>query len=217
MAMGALSQPSSMSNSFMRYGWIMLSLGILAAGRVFTAGFFPNAFLDFILLFMIPASFILLSGRRLHDFLLSFGSVKRGLAYSAAIFALAVPFMVYGSGLDSFRGYYPLWKPAYGSLSDFLLYELAVAVMLFSTEFFYRGFLLGFLKEKTRHGNIIHAVIYSLMHLGKPMLEVPYSFFAGFVFGEIDVRCRSILPSFLMHFLGNLFFDLLFIYAGASG
>jgi len=191
---------------------LLLALTIVLASRLTAAAFFQMALTEFTLLVAVPAAYIKLSGGKLGEYGISFGELKRGLKYAAAIFILALPLMAYGSQLSSFRGYYPIWKPAYQNPVNFIVYELTVALMLFSTEFFYRGFLLFTLNRETRLANVIHALVYALVHVGKPLLEVPYSFMAGLVFGEADLKCKSILPSFLMHFAGNLAFDLMIIY-----
>lgn len=196
---------------------LLLALAVILASRFVSASFFQLALIDLLLLVFVPALFIKLSGRSLQDFGFCLGDLKLGLKYAAVIFALALPLMFYGSQMPSFRDYYPIWKPAYKSLGNLILYESSVCVMLFSTEFFYRGFLLFTLDRKTRYGNLVHAIAYALVHVGKPFLEVPYSFFAGLVFGAVDLRCKSILPSFLMHFLGNIAFDLLIIYSKTHG
>jgi membrane protease YdiL (CAAX protease family) len=191
---------------------LFLALAVLLATRIVFAEFFQLSIINALLLFLVPALFIKLTGRNLGEYGLSSGNLKLGLKYAALALLLAFPLMVYASQMPSFREYYPLWKPAYQSLPNLLLYESAIALMMVSTEFFYRGFLLFTLNEKMRYGNLMHAFVYALMHIGKPFLEIPYSFFVGLIFGEADVRCRSILPSFLMHFLGNVAFDLLIIY-----
>jgi len=191
---------------------ILLALAVIAVSRLVSGSFFQLSIAEFLLLVAIPTVYLKLAGRRLKDYGFTGGDVLQGLKYTVVIFMLATPFMLVGSTIESFRAYYPLWKPAYANINNFILYELAVGVMLFSTEFFYRGFLLFTLNKETKYGNLIQAFIYALAHIGKPFLEVPYSFFAGLVFGSVDARCKSILPSFLMHFLGNVAFDLMILY-----
>ncbi|ODS35132.1 MAG: hypothetical protein A7315_15005 [Candidatus Altiarchaeales archaeon WOR_SM1_79] len=157
--------------------------------------------------------FLLILKVNLKDVLLGFGNLKPGLKYSVLIFAVALPVMAYGSTLSDFSQYYPIWKPASDSTWNFILYESAIAIRMLATEFFYRGFLMWTLMEKMdeRYANLIHSFVYMLMHIGKPPLEVPYSFIGGYVFAWVDLRSKSILPSFLIHFLGSLVFDLMII------
>jgi len=178
------------------------------------ASFFRHVLIDLAFL-MILIGILLLFREKPKSFGLSLGDLKLGLKYSIILFTLAVPVMIYGSGLESFRSYYPIWKPAALSVENFIIYEIAIGVMMLYTEFFYRGFLLfGLSKSKRykKYANLIQSFIYMLRHIGKPNLEVPYSFFAGYIFGWVDLRCKSILPSFLLHFIGNVVFDLMIIF-----
>jgi membrane protease YdiL (CAAX protease family) len=190
---------------------LLVAFLAVAGSRLASDGFFRDSIADFIFLVLLPAAFIALSRSKLSEFGFSPGDIRTGLKYAAFFYTAAIPFMVIGSRISSFAEYYPLWKPAYESTGNLLSYELAVGLMLFSTEFFYRGFLLFTLKGQTKHAVLIQALLYALMHVGKPSLEVPYSLLAGLVFGMVAMRCKSILPSFLMHYVGNITFDLLLI------
>ena len=174
----------------------------------------PNFFLGslhtFFFLAVVPVVVLSVWGKKLSYFGLQLGDWRTGLKYSAALLAISLPFMAYGAGLADFGLYYPLWKGALNGWKQFILFELFVGLIMFSTEFFYRGFLLFNLKDKW-WGNLFHAFLYMLVHLGKPGIEVPYSFFAGYVFGWVDLKTNSILPSFLMHFISSVIFDLLII------
>ncbi|MBN1785495.1 MAG: CPBP family intramembrane metalloprotease, partial [Candidatus Methanofastidiosa archaeon] len=84
-------------------------------------------------------------------------------------------------------------------------------LLMLSTEFFYRGFMLFGLDRLGKGAILVQAIPYAYVHLGKPMLEVYYSFFAGIVFGYIDWESKSILPSFLLHWTTSIIFDSLCI------
>ncbi len=186
---------------------ILIQLNVLAT-------FFEHVIIDLIVIAAL-IGILLLFRERLADFGLSSGNIKLGLKYSVILFILALPLMLYGSSLESFKNYYPIWDPANSGIKNFIIFELAVGVMMFYTEFLYRGFILfGLSKNKTpgKYANLIQSFIYMLRHIGKPGLEVPYSFFAGYVFGLVDLRCKSILPSFLMHFTASVVFDLMIIF-----
>jgi membrane protease YdiL (CAAX protease family) len=166
-----------------------------------------------VFLVLVPLAFIKFSGRRLSDYNIGLGDVGLGLKYSAVLLLFALPFMYYGSTLPEFRGYYPLWDSERDSFTSFLYYEVFVmGVVMFYTEFFYRGFLLRSLVDETRYGNLVQSLIYMYVHLGKPGLEVWWSLPAGFVFGEVDLKCKSILPSFLMHWLSSMLFNAMILY-----
>ncbi|MHC1605728.1 MAG: CPBP family glutamic-type intramembrane protease [Candidatus Methanofastidiosia archaeon] len=122
---------------------------------------------------------------------------------------MAIPFMAVGSRMAVFRAYYPRFY--FGSWTEFLYWEALIGILMLSTEFFYRGFMLFGLKEFGKFSIIIQAIPYTFIHLGKPLLEVYYSFFAGAAFGYIDWDSRSILPSFVLHWTTSVIFDILCI------
>ncbi len=146
------------------------------------------------------------------------GDLRFGLRTAFTLIALAIPLMAYGASLPSFKAYYPIWAPARASALNFLLLELAVLLMMFNTEFYFRGLLLFSLDRaaaKHRLGRemaiLATSFIYMLAHLGKPGLEVPYSFFVGIVFCWLALRSKSILPSLAAHWISSVIFDLMVI------
>ena len=193
---------------------ILIAAAVILIRLNIRAEFFEHVLLDLAFLTAL-LGILLLSREKLKNFGLSFGDIKMGIKYSIFLFIIAVPLMLYASGLESFRNYYPLWAPAKITVENFIIYELAIGAVMLYTEFFYRGFLLFGLSKSKKYGkyaNLIQSFIYMIRHIGKPGLEVPYSFFAGYIFGLIDMRCKSILPSFMLHFLGSVVFDLMIIF-----
>lgn len=174
--------------------------------------------LQTILFTLIPLIFITRFGIKRGEFGLSFGELQSGLRYAFILLVLAMPIMVYGASLPSFKAYYPIWWQARHSVGAFILLELAVFVMMFNTEFMFRGLLLFSFDRSLvdiKWGRWIaitlHSVIYMLVHLGKPGLEVPYSFFVGIIFGWLALRTRSIFPSLFAHYTSSVIFDVLVI------
>jgi membrane protease YdiL (CAAX protease family) len=167
---------------------------------------------------VIPLFLIGVYGIKKAEVGLSFGEIREGLKYVLAMLMLATPFMVYGASLQSFKEYYPLWTPARDSLFSFIILESAILIMMFNTEFLFRGVLLFSLNRKMTYLNrgrwiaiLVHSFVYMLVHIGKPGLEVPYSFFVGIVFGWLALRTRSILPSFIAHWTSSVLFDIFVI------
>jgi membrane protease YdiL (CAAX protease family) len=174
--------------------------------------------LQTILFSLIPLIIIAHSGIKWDEVGLSFGDLQIGLRYVFILLVLAMPIMVYGASLQSFKDYYPIWWQARHSVGAFILLELAVFVMMFNTEFLFRGLLLFSLdrsildvKEGRWIAITIHSIIYMVVHVGKPGLEVPYSFFVGLIFGWLALRTRSIFPSLLAHWTSSVIFDALVI------
>ena len=133
---------------------------------------------------------------------------KEGYELALILFLLTIPLSLYGTTIPSMKEYYPIFQ--YSGWDDFFLKELAVGVIMFSHEAFYRGFVLFPLARKNEWlGILAQDVPYTLVHIGKPGIEVPYSFIAGIIFAKLDLRSESFLPSFLLHWLGSVLFDVM--------
>lgn len=148
---------------------------------------------------------------RFNEIGLSLESWKKFLPLTIVILFLSSPLVVYASTREDFRNYYPIWNPGLPQL-NFLVIEIIVLLLMFNTEFFFRGYFLFSLE--TRFGNwaiFLQSVPYSLIHIGKPPLEVPYSFLAGLVLGYIALRYKSVIPGLLVHWSGSVFLDILII------
>jgi membrane protease YdiL (CAAX protease family) len=165
-----------------------------------------------LLMVAVPSALILRRGGRLGEYLIQLGDWRRGLKVSVLLLAVSLPVMYYGTSLPSFQSYYPLWPSARSGLGGFIVFELYVLVIMVCTEFFYRGFLLRTLLKETRYGNVVHAFLYMLAHLGKPPLEVVYSGPVGWLFAKIDLKYKSILPSLTMHYISSVIFDLMILW-----
>ena len=190
--------------------FLLLSLAIIAINRnVRTHGFQNFINKEAIFYLVVPIAIIFLSKHNLKDFGLAIGDRKKARKYMAILFLAAIPFMLIGASMREFQIYYPRF--GYSNAFDFILWEAMVGLLMLSTEFFYRGFMLFGLDRLGKGAILVQAIPYAYVHLGKPMLEVYYSFFAGIVFGYIDWESKSILPSFLLHWTTSIIFDSLCI------
>ncbi|WP_297499820.1 CPBP family archaeomyxosortase MrtA [Thermococcus sp.] len=133
---------------------------------------------------------------------------RRGLILFSILFLLSIPLSIYGAMIPSMRNYYPIFP--YSSAATFLLGELGMGLIMLAHEAFYRGFLLFPLARRNEWlAIILQDIPYTLVHIGKPGIEVPYAFIAGIIFAKMDLDGESFLPSFLLHWSGSAFFDLL--------
>lgn len=156
--------------------------------------------------FIIPLAISLVLGFRLGELGIKLPrdnwrvfSLLLGLALVLSFAGLLVPSMV---------TYYPNF--AYSNWAEFFRKELVIGVVMFTHEAFFRGFLLFPLaREKGWLGIIAQDIPYAIVHIGKPPVEVPYSLAAGLFFGWMDLKGKSFLQSFLLHWLGSAFFDFL--------
>ena len=163
----------------------------------------------YVLLFylLLPALIVKALGFELKEFGLRLPN-GRGLRFFAALFLLSIPLSLYGTKVPSMREYYPIFT--YSGWGDFFLMELVMGAIMLAHEAFYRGFLLFPLARKNEWlAVILQDIPYTLVHIGKPGIEVPYAFVAGIIFAKMDLEGESFLPSFLLHWLGSAFFDFL--------
>ncbi len=167
------------------------------------SGFFSSILVDFSLYFIIPFSIASLMKLNVG---LSIGK-KDGYKYALLLLLLSLPLSYYASNLREFDDYYPIFY--FRTWNEFILREIALTLSFFACEAFYRGILLFPLAKKNETlAILLQNVPYTLLHTGKPFLEIPYAFVAGVVFCKIDLKSESFLPSFLLHYTGSLIFDI---------
>jgi len=125
---------------------------------------------------------------------------RKDLIIVLLLLLFSLPISFYATKLPDFRNYY-LSMP----LTPIGIFDRAFG--LFITELLFRGFLLfGFSRRFGKWSIIIQDIPYTLFHIGKPILELPYSAFAGIMFGSINYRSKSFWPSFLLHAIGSEIF-----------
>jgi len=184
-----------------------LSLQMILAVRYSGGGIFLWALYNVLFFIAVPFVVSSLLGFSPKELGLSRGG-GRGYRWALILFIATVPLSLYGTTIPAMKDYYPIFS--FSSPFDFALKELAMGAIMLANEAFYRGFLLMPLSRKNRWLAILaQDVPYTLAHIGKPGIEVPYSFIAGIVFSWLDLESESVLPSFLLHWLGSAFFDVL--------
>ncbi len=102
----------------------------------------------------------------------------------------------------SFQAVYPRLDAADTSMELYFLFEACYLVKWIAWEFFFRGFMLfGFQKDFMRRSVLISTIPFTLMHYGKPELEMASAVIAGLVLCFIALRSKSIWPGVLLHWL----------------
>lgn len=191
---------------------LAIMLFVVAIPHFISTSWFVYSLYAFFAFILLPVFLIKKNGGKLIEYNVGWGNWKHGLKLTVIACFFSLPFMLYGTSLASFQDYYPLWKSAENSVGEFIVFEMYVMYLMVWTEFLHRGFILTTLSKITKNANIWHAVIYMLVHIGKPWPEVIYSFFAGLVFGYSAQKTKSIMPSFLMHFSSSVVWDILIMY-----
>ncbi|USH00600.1 CPBP family intramembrane metalloprotease [Thermococcus argininiproducens] len=195
-----------MKSSFALY---LVGIFLVILSRSLGTNIYEWAFYNILFYVIIPLIVAYSLGFKLNEMGFKFGK-KEGYKWAFMLFFMALPISMYASRLGTFRDYYPIFT--YTSWSEFLFKELLIGVVMFAHEAFYRGILLFPLaKENEWLGILAQNIPYTLVHIGKPALEVPYSFFAGIAFAKIGLKSESFLPSFFLHWMGAIVFDILCI------
>lgn len=95
------------------------------------------------------------------------------------------------------------------SVSEIILYIIAVAIVpAFAEEFAFRGIFMGVLRK---HGDsfaiIASSIVFGAMHGN--ITQIVFAFILGLIFGYIDCKTNSIMPSIVVHFINNFYAVLL--------
>jgi len=91
-----------------------------------------------------------------------------------------------------------------GGLTGFAIAMLCIAVFpALVEEFAFRGVILGALNKRfnSKVAIIVSAIIFGLVHGN--LVQIPFAFLMGLVFGYMAVYTKSIWPSVIAHFLNN--------------
>nr|WP_240147471.1 CPBP family intramembrane glutamic endopeptidase [Halorussus sp. JP-T4] len=112
-----------------------------------------------------------------------------------------LPFYVVGSSLPTIRGYYPMWRTS-AALGEFLPHVVAQFVIALAAETYYRGLLCVGVREIGFKSVFISPVVYAFHHMYKPPIELMLSGPTDVLFGAVDYKSNSILPSVVAHGLG---------------
>ncbi|MEF8818704.1 MAG: CPBP family intramembrane glutamic endopeptidase [Haloferacaceae archaeon] len=136
---------------------------------------------------------------------------RRAVRNAVLLAAFVTPFYVVGSSLPSVRAFYPMWATS-TALSAFLPHAAAQFLVALAAETYYRGLLCVGVRELGPVAVFISPVVYALHHVGKPPVELLLSGPTDVLFGAVDYRSRSILPSVVAHGLGLALLDWLVLH-----
>lgn len=151
---------------------------------------------DGFLLLVAPLALAITFGRRL-----GWRVDRQSVINAVGLTAFVLPFYVVGSVLPSVRAHYPLWG-AEATLVGYLPYALGMFVVIVAAETFYRGLLCVSVREIGLKCVLISPAIYVIWHLGTAPIELLLAAPADVLFGLVDYRTESILPSIAAHATG---------------
>lgn len=124
------------------------------------------------------------------------------IAIVIGLWVLMIPVVYLVHTGDAFQRVYPRLDAADTSMELYLLFEGFYLVKWVAWEFFFRGFMLfGFQKDFMRRSVLISTIPFTLMHYGKPEVEMASAMIAGLVLCFIALRSKSIWPGVILHWL----------------
>jgi membrane protease YdiL (CAAX protease family) len=163
-----------------------------------------------LLLGVVPAAIVKLVFRQsLADYGVQLGNRLR----TVRSFLILAPGCLLAAYLSSrspaMRAVYPLSPNAADSPAMFTLHACSYLMFYLGWEFHFRGFLQFGLRESLGRTNalLVQVMASSLLHLGRPGLEVFAAVAGGLLWGVIAYRSRSLLSGFLQHFLLGITLD----------
>lgn len=144
---------------------------------------------------------------------LDLGLRFRGFREHAWIYLLClvivIPALVAVSYTPEFANYYPMYKSAWRSWTDFWVWEAIYLGQFFTLEVFFRGFWLRGARSLGAGAIFSMMVPYVMIHFPKPYLEACGAIVAGTVLGSLSMRTGSIWAGFLIHSTVAILMDLL--------
>ncbi|MBD3368249.1 MAG: CPBP family intramembrane metalloprotease [Candidatus Eisenbacteria bacterium] len=160
------------------------------------------AFVLFLLLPLVVSRLAL--GARPSELGLGLGRWRLGFGavVPLGLLLVALPGGLSAGGMPVFVQEYPLAAAAGASTERFVLYQLAYGFLYYAAyEAFFRGMLQFGLREHigATGAILVQTAITTLLHIGKPPAEIWSALVAGFVFGSLALRLRSVWPLWLIH------------------
>jgi len=169
----------------------------------------------FILMGLIPLAIIIFIFKEpLKDYGFTIGDWRNGLPLTIILIALITLLLYPSSKMPDFQRVYPFDKEAANSVFAFLRFEGLRGLLFYTVwEFFFRGFMLFGLRKHVGDwlAICIQTIPSCLWHIGLPAGEIFASIAAGFLFGIIALRTKSILWVFILHYLIGVILDLLVV------
>lgn len=170
------------------------------------SGLYNRLLYDGLFLFAGPMALALTHGEHIG------WRIDRVAVRNAALLSLFVlPFYLVGSTLPSIRAFYPLWETS-AAPSEFVPHAIMLFFLALATETYYRGLLCVGVKDLGFAAVFISPVVYMFHHVGKPPLEFLLSGPTDVLFGAVDYKSNSILPSVIAHGAGLVLLDWLVLH-----
>jgi hypothetical protein len=120
---------------------------------------------------------------------------------------IMLPVIIGASFNEIFGRQYPMYKVSlahvYLGVPEWVtvaIYEFAYGFDFVTVEYFFRGFLvIGMMSVLGRGAVLSMAVIYCVLHFGKPAGEAVSSIFGGYILGVVAFETRSVWGGIIVH------------------
>ncbi|WP_122089400.1 CPBP family intramembrane glutamic endopeptidase [Halalkalicoccus subterraneus] len=193
-----------------RLSWIQRAL--LVAGVVLvvwvswgTTSITERVVRDTLLYLVIPLGLGLVHGRHI-----GWKIDRRAIRDTLLLSVFVLPFYLVGSTLPSVREFYPMWQTT-PDLA-FVPHAIQLFVLALATETYFRGLLCVGVRDLGAKCIFISPVLYTLLHVSKPPVELILSGPTDVLFGAVDYHADSILPSVVAHGGGLVLLDWLVLH-----
>ncbi len=161
---------------------------------------------DGLFLFVGPLALAVTHGKRIG------WRINRVAIRNAVLLSLFVlPFYLVGSTLPTIRAYYPMWETS-AAPAVFIPHAIQLFFLALAAETYYRGLLCVGVKDIGFKAVFISPVVYMFHHWGKPPIEFLLSGPTDVLFGAVDYKSNSILPSVIAHGAGLVLLDWLVLH-----
>jgi len=159
---------------------------------------FIGDFFTYFIVSILSIKFVLKED--LNDYGLRIGDYKVGLYISLIFLLVMLPVVWIFSANPEFTTKYPHLLSTRNNWNEFLIYESAMILYMFSWEFIWRGFMLFGLKEKFGYYSVLIQMIpFVILHNGKPAPETFGAIAGGIALGILALRTNSIYYCVITH------------------
>ena len=168
-----------------------------------------------VFLLFIPIVWSIFSDFKLRQLGIQVGNSQVGLRIVGLIALGAIPILFFAARDRSIQQTYP-WSGTWAgeSVTQYFVWITLYAIYYAAYEFFYRGFILRAGERFfTPQLCMLLQVTFSVMiHLGKPFPETLAAIPAGFLFGWLAIRTKSLIYPILLHLAIGAITDLFSLY-----
>jgi hypothetical protein len=126
----------------------------------------------------------------------------------ASFVVVMVPVLAIAAMRPDFGRYYPIYKLAGRSWTDFLIWQAVYLAQFLGLEIFFRGWWLRATRSLGAAAIFAMAVPYAMIHFQKPYLEACGAIVAGVILGSLAAHTRAIWSGFLVHATVAVLMDL---------